>query len=318
MAFSTQIITPFLTLLFLLLVGVALRRWRWVTHDAARQMTGLVLNVTLPPLIFVTLATELTPAELARAPLLVVMGVVGPLIGYGVAALMARLSLFARKQRSTLLAAVGMLNTTFVGYPVCQGLLGDKGLLYAVLYDAGFSLLMSTFCIWLMSWQTHRGRASWSASLRDLAQSPLMWAVVLGLIWGAAGWPMPVWVRQPLSTLGQATTPLALLTVGLLVRPAETDQGTFARRGRAAFRLALLAVARLAVTPLLVWVLVRLFRIEVDAAAVIVLQTAMPTAVATTAMAEQYGGDSSFAAAAVVLTTFLSLLTLPMWSWIVL
>jgi len=318
MTLSTQIITPFLTLLFLLLVGVALRRWRWVTYDAARQMTGLVLNVTLPPLIFSTLATELTPTELARAPLLVVMGVVGPLIGYGVAALMARLPLFDPKQRSTLLAAVGMLNTTFVGYPVCQGLLGDKGLLYAVLYDAGFSLLMSTFCIWLMSWQTHRGRTSWSSSLRDLARSPLMWAVVLGLIWGAAGWPLPAWVRQPLSTLGQATTPLALLTVGLLVRPAETDQGKPPRRGRAAFRLALLVVARLAVTPLLVWVLVRLLRIETDAAAVMVLQTAMPTAVATTAMAEQYGGDSSFAAVAVVLTTFLSLLTLLLWSWIVL
>jgi predicted permease len=46
-----------------------------------------------------------------------------------------------------------------------------------------------------------------------------------------------------------------------------------------------------------------------------VLQTAMPTAVATTAMTEQYGGDSAFAAAAVILTTFLSLLTLPLWGW---
>ena len=145
-----------------------------------------------------------------------------------------------------------------------------------------------------------------------------MWAVVLGLIWGAAGWPMPVWVRQPLSTLGQATTPLALLTVGLLVRPAAKVQEESSTRGRAAFRLALLSVARLVVTPLLVWILVRLLSIEPDAAAVMVLQTAMPTAVATTAMAEQYGGDSSFAAMAVVLTTFLSLLTLPLWSWVVL
>jgi len=275
-------------------------------------MTGIVLNVTLPPLIFVTLASEVTPRELSRAPLLVAMGIAGPLAGYAVAAAVGRLSLFPPERRPTLHAAIGMLNTTFIGYPVCEALLGSRGLLYAVLYDGGFTLLMSTLSIWLMNWGSRRETRSLADSLLELARTPLLWSAVLGLLWGGLGWPLPAWVRQPLQTLGQATTPLALLTVGMLVQPAEGRQQADHGLRR---QLAILSIARLIVTPALIWGLMLLFRVERTAAAAIVLQTAMPTAVATTAMAEQYGGESVFAAAAVIVTTFASLLTLPLWGW---
>ncbi len=312
--------TPFITILSLLLLGAVLRRWGIVTHEGARQMTRLVLDVTLPALILISLATELTPKELGRAPLLVVMGVVGPLVGYAVGTAFGRLPLFPVRRQSTLQAAVGMLNTTFIGYPVCAGLLGSEGLLYAVLYDAGFTLLMSTFCVWLFNWGSGERRMSSAESVLGLVRSPLMWAVVLGLAWGAAGQPVPVWVRQPLQTLGQATMPLALLIVGVLVQPAERAAGDCPALPPSSHRwqFVVLIAARLVVVPALVWILALAMRIDRSAAAVIVLQTAMPTAVATTAMAEQYGGDSAFAAAGVVGTTFLSLLTLPVWSWVLL
>jgi predicted permease len=304
---------------------VALRRRGLVTLDGARQLTGLVLNVTLPPLILITLATEITPAELTHAPLIVAMGIVGPLVGYLVAAGVGRLPALSPggmalspPRAATLQAGIAMLNTTFVGYPVCEALLGDRGLLYAVLYDAGFTLVMSTLSIWLMSWSSRRGRETLRDSLRELVRSPMLWSVVVGVVWGAAGWPMPEWVRVPLSTLGRATTPLALLTVGMLVQ-AEAPQGPEARRASGnRGHLAILVVARLLLTPLLIWGLVALLRVDRDAAAVIVLQTAMPMAVCTTAYAEQYGGDSAFAAAGVIATTFASLLTLPAWGWVLL
>ena len=327
MPFDTETLTgigiPFLTILVLLLTGAALRRWGMVTRRGAREMMRLVINVTLPPLIAITLATEITPAELGRAPLLVTMGIVAPLIGYLVAALLSRLPGMTPARRATLQAAIGMTNTTFVGYPVCKALLGDRGLLYAVLYDAGFTLIMSTLSVWLMSWNSRVGTRKLAESARDLARSPLLWSVVLGVAWGAFGWPLPAWVRVPLSTLGQATTPLALLTVGMLVGPPGRVAQAMASRSGAShaeerLQLALLTVARLFVAPALVWGLVSALRVERAAAAVIVLQTAMPTAVAATAMSEQYGGDSAFAARAVVATTFLSLLTLPAWSWVLL
>jgi len=314
---------PFLTILVLLLTGAALRRWGMVTRRGAREMTRLVINVTLPPLIMITLATEITPAELGRAPLLVAMGILSPLIGYLVAAALGGLPGLTPARRATLQAAIGMTNTTFIGYPLCKALLGDRGLLYAVLYDAGFTLIMSTLSVWLMSWNSRVGARKLADSARDLVRSPLLWSVVVGLAWGAFGWPMPAWIRVPLGTLGQATTPLALLTVGMLVGPAKrlagaTARGAVAQLPAERLQLALLTAARLLVAPAVVWGLVTLLRVERTAAAVIVLQAAMPTAVASTAMSEQYGGDGAFAARAVVATTFLSLLTLPAWSWLLL
>ena len=55
-------------------------------------------------------------------------------------------------------------------------MLGKTGLLYAALYDAGFTAVMSTFGIWLMS--REGGGSGW----RDLVRSPMMWGVVLGVV----------------------------------------------------------------------------------------------------------------------------------------
>ena len=328
-----SIVIPFITILFLLLVGAGMRRWRLVTPEGARQMTGLVLNVALPALIFVTLATEVTAQELSQAPLLAAMGVVGTLLGYAVAAAIARLPLVGAERRTTFLTAVAVVNTAFIGYPLCEALLGSRGLLYAVLYDVGLTAVMSSFSIWVLSSgsrdkpgrddRSDRSGGAWRALLR----SPMMWSLIAGVVWGALRWPTPEWLLRPLRTLGQVTTPLALLTVGMLIQPAQiglgapgsSSYGSLGRRSTGLrWQLALLSVARLIVAPALMWALVSWLKVERTVAAVIVLQAAVPSAVVSTAMAEQYGGDSAFAAAGVVTTTVLSLLTLPVWSWIML
>ena len=323
-----SIAIPFITILFLLLVGAGMRRWHLVTPEGARQMTGLVLNVALPALIFCTLATEVAAQELGQAPLLAAMGVVGTLVGYAVAASIARLPLVGAGTRTTFSTAVAVVNTAFIGYPLCEALLGSRGLLYAVLYDVGLTVVMSSFSIWVLSngrrdgpdrgGRDDRPSNAWQA----LLTSPMLWSLVVGAVWGALRWPTPDWLLRPLRTLGQVTTPLALLTVGMLIQPAQTGPGS---PGSVSFgspslrwQLALLSGARLIVVPALMWALVSWFKVERTVAAVIVLQAAMPSAVVSTAMAAQYGGDSGFAAAGVVTTTVLSLLTLPVWTWIVL
>ncbi len=300
---------PFITILFLLLAGMGIRRLGMMTADGARQVAWLVLNVTLPPLIFDTLASQVTPREIGRAPLLALMGALASLLGYVVAAGVSRLPVFQPWQRPTFQASVALTNTAFVGYPLCEALLGSRGLLYAVLYDVGLTMVMSTLSIWLLS-RGNRG-GGWQAVLR----SPMMWSLVLGMAWGALSLPSPRWLFHPLRTLGQATTPLALLTVGMLIGTGGKGQ---ADDGCWWMQMSLLLLARLVVLPALIWVMTAPLDLERSLRAVIVLQTAVPTAVSTTAMVEQYGGDSALAAAGVALTTLASLVTLPVWSWLLL
>jgi len=325
---STQtlvpIALPFITILFLLAIGAGMRRHGLINPSGARQMTGLVLNVSLPALIWVTLASEITPRELARAPLLVAMGVLGPLLGYVLAGAVARWPLLGAGQRATFQTAVAVTNTALIGYPLCQALLGSTGLVYAVLYDVGLTVVMSTLSIWLLSRarrqevEEEQGPVRIRSAWIELLRSPMMWALVLGVGWGALGWPTPDWLLHPLRTLGQCTTPLALLTVGVLIQPVTTGAAVDGRPAWPWRPLLALALLRLLVIPALVAGLVVLLRVERVAATVIVLQTAVPSAVATTAMAEQYGGDGSLASAGVVTTTLLSLLTLPLWSAVML
>jgi len=311
---------PFVTIVFLLLIGAGLRQRGMVTATGARQMTGLVLNVSLPALIWVTLASEITARQLGRAPLLAGMGVAGTLLGYAVGGIAARWPLLRTGQRATFQTAVAVTNTAFIGYPLCQALLGSTGLLYAVLYDVGLTVVMSTFSIWLLSRAADKPgvvekHVQLGSAWVGLLRSPMMWALVLGEAWGALGWATPDWLVNPLRTLGQCTTPLALLSVGMLIRrPTIASDKVNSTPARAWSPLLTLALLRLLIVPALIAVLVILLRVERVAATVIVLQAAVPSAVCTTAMVEQYGGDSSLAASGVVVTTMLSLLTLPVWS----
>ena len=114
---------------------------------------------------------------------------------------------------------------------------------------------------------------------------------------------------------------LFFLTVGMLIQPERSLGVPNVDRPQPhtlRWQMTALSVARLIVTPALIGGLVWLLKIDRAPGAVAVLQTAMPTAICTTAMTEQYGGDGSFAATSVVWTTLLSLITLPLWSVVVL
>ena len=109
---------------------------------------------------------------------------------------------------------------------------------------------------------------------------------------------------QCLGYLGQGTTPLVLLALGVALRPGAALKQPAA--------LGLACGSKLLLCPLLVWALCRGFGVGGEVRADTILETAMPTAVLASVLCGQNDMEGDFAVGVVFVATVLSALTVPL------
>lgn len=262
------------------------------------DLSRLVANVLLPIYLFYATATTVTRGSLKAAPLLIVTGVVVALLNFALATGGIWLFRVNCAQRPAFRFSALVANTSFFGFPICAMLFGSVGVVYAVMYDFGLTLVVLTLGIWDLS-----GRER--TNIRAVVLNPLSWGVLLGLGWGLLEQGFPQWITQPLSTLGNATLPMALLVGGAYLGSIPT------REPRKTRQLSGLVFTRLVLSPLAVGALVTLMGWTGAPAGIIVLQSAMPVGITTTLYASAYGADAEFTATATLWSTTAAVVSLP-------
>jgi hypothetical protein len=144
--------------------------------------------------------------------------------------------------------------------------------------------------------------AGGGSPLRALKE-PMVAATLLGALFLWRGWQTPTFVTNTLSLIGQMAIPLMLITLGVAV--ARLSPG---RLGRPT----LLAVVKAAVCIGAAWIVGRWFELPPVAFAVLVLQVSTPVAVTSYLLATKYGADADAVAGLVVVSTLLSVASLPL------
>jgi predicted permease len=252
-------------------------------------VTRLAMTLAVPCLIFVALMeTEIEPSALTTLSLATVAAY------SAVALVFAGLVKIGRLERRTFLAPMIFGNTGNLGLPLALFAFGEIGLGYAVVVFAIMAVLAFTFGIWLVS-----GGGNPISVLKE----PMVGATLLGTLFLWQGWTTPTFLTNTLDLIGQLAIPLMLITLGVAV--ARLSPG---RLGQAIW----LSVIRVAICIALSWGVGRFFELEPVAFAVLVLQVSTPVAVTSYLLAEKYGADSDAVAGLVVVSTLLSVLTLPL------
>jgi malonate transporter len=140
---------------------------------------------------------------------------------------------------------------------------------------------------------------------RALFGNPLVVAPLLGLALRGAGIPLPAPVETFLNLLGAAAAPCALFALGLFL------VGTRLRANLP--EIGWITLLKLVVQPALTWVLaVKLLHLEPFWADSAVLLAALPTAALVFTLAQQYDIYVERASSAILVTTALSVLTVPL------
>lgn len=148
--------------------------------------------------------------------------------------------------------------------------------------------------------------------LRSTILNPVVAAIALGAAFGATGVALPIALDRFLAFLGGAAGPTALFAVGGALAVQHLDRTTVVAA-------AAIAAGKLALYPLLVWyVLTRLLPVEPFWAEAGILMAALPSAGSNYVMAQRYAADADHISAAIILSTVVSVITVPLTAWLVL
>ncbi|MGB5195182.1 MAG: AEC family transporter [Polyangiales bacterium] len=268
------------------LVGLA---WaRSGAHFDEISISRLVLNVGVPCLLFRSLTTlDVSPFELAQMAGLTV-GVMALFALGGFAALRVM-----KLPAHTFLGPLIFSNSGNVGVPICLFAFGEPGLALAMTYFA----VSATFHVSLGG-PLFAGSFSWKPFLR----SPLTWAVAVTVPVVATGAAVPTWIARTTELLGDIAIPLMLLTLGVSLSKMHPES-----LGRSL----VLALVRFALGVSAGFLLTALLGVEGLTRKVLILQASMPVGVLNYLFAHRYGRTPEQVASLVLVSTVLSVLTIP-------
>lgn len=252
-------------------------------------VTRLAMTLSVPCLIFTALMkTEIEPQALTTLSL-------AAFAGYAVlGAAFLILVRLGRLERRTYLAPVVFGNTGNMGLPLALFAFGEAGLGYAVVVFAVMAILSFTIGVWLVSG---------GGSILKVLREPLVGATVLGAIFLWQGWETPLFLTNALDLIGQMAIPIMLITLGVAI--ARLHPSHLARSLWIAVVRVAICVAGAAGVGL--W-----FGLGPVPFAVLVLQLSMPVAVTSYLLAEKYGADAQAVAGLVVVSTLMSVVTIPL------
>ena len=266
--------------------------YAWVKAGFEYRMefvTRLAMTLATPCLIF----TALMKTEIDRTALADLL--FAAITAYGLLTLVFwGLTLILRLERRTYLSPLIFGNTGNLGLPLALFAFGQAGLGYAVVIFAVAGIWGFTFGVWLVS--------QGGSPLRVLKE-PLVAGTLLGALFLWQGWQTPLWLTNSLELIGQMAIPLMLLTLGVAI--ARLSPG---RLGQAVWLSLLRVVLCLAIGAGVGYA----FALEPVAMAVLILQVSTPVAVTTYMLAAKYGADGEAVAGMVIVSTLLSIVTLPL------
>lgn len=206
---------------------------------------------------------------------------------------------------SAMLAQTAMIgNTGFLGVPMLAVLLGPASV-GPLLIVLTLDMLVFSTLITLIVTAARHGRLDAGTILpilRGLAGNPMIASMAAGLIWSATRLPLPAPVDGFLALLGGASTPGALFAIGasLSHRPA--------RRKGAALSL---SAAKLLIHPAAVGAAALALSVDPGTRGVMIAAAALPVAGNVYMLAEHFGVAVERVSAAILFSTALSVLTVP-------
>jgi predicted permease len=200
-------------------------------------------------------------------------------------------------------------NTGYMGIPLCALALGQDGLAPAIISTfivfAMFALATVLIEVGILSHKKSH-EVVWSV-IKSLCTNPLLIAPVAGLAWAASDLALYGPIAQVISFLAAASTPCALVSIGLFLMKKSTADPVQTWG---------ISLAKLILQPLIAWVIagpiLELPSLWVSA---IVILSALPTGTGPFMLAQYYKADGGIISRVVLITTVSSLLTLSLFLW---
>ena len=298
-------ISGILVILGVILVGFVIGEKGWFDDKSRGLLAKLVTQVALPCYMLYTITQRFTAADLLKMLPGLRFPALSMVLLLGIATGVARIFAVRQDRRGLFISMFFNSNTIFVGLPINQALFGDASIPYVLIYYMCNTTFFWTLGTYLIQ-RDGEGEAQFDlkTSLKKVFSPPLM-GFLLGLVFVILHIKMPAFLASDLQYLGNLTTPLSMIFIGLSVSHVGVKQLVLGKDQL------LILLGRFLVAPLLMASIVYWVPLPSLMKQVFIIQSAMPVMTNAPVVARLYGADSDYAAVMVTETTLATMVVIP-------
>lgn len=293
-------------------LGYGLTRWGFFQKADMRAFGTFVVKVAMPSLLFNALSQRKV-ADILNGDYVGAYALAS-LLTIGISIFLAvRINKTSRSLSSCLAMGMSCPNSGFVGYPVMLLSLGPLASVAGVALALNMMVENLLLIPLLLAWaETGQGQSRWHTifvqTLKGMFYNPMIWGIVLGFAFSWFEWQLTPSLSRTVNLFAQASGALSLFVIGgSLVGLSVQGMGN---------RVAQIAAGKLLLHPLMMLV-VLLFIVPIHDPVLwtaALLTCAMPMLGIYPILTQKHGHDG-LSAAALLITTMASFVTLNLLLW---
>ncbi|MBB6445345.1 AEC family transporter [Bacillus benzoevorans] len=205
---------------------------------------------------------------------------------------------------SAMLLGTVFPNSGNYGAPVALFAFGTAGFDYAVILMVIHAFIINTLGIFIASFGSEKSTRARDA-LINVLKMPVLYGFLLGVLMQLTNVKLPETIMDGIGMVGDASIPTVMLILGMQL--AEIKSSHFALK-----YINTMTVIRMVISPILAVFLVSFMPVNDLIKNVYILLAAMPIAANTTMLAVQFNVKPDLTSFTTLVTTLLSLITIPL------
>ncbi len=297
-----NIIDILIPLYLLITLGFFLKKYQFPSNEFWPGMETMIYFILFPILVFVAILKA--PMEISLFAKLAILTLI-PVVLSGLLQYAGFLSPSMSRATFSSMFQGAVRNNTTISLIIVAWLVPDTGLaMIAVIVLIMVPFNNVTSVLVLLHYGKEGNTQENSTSLwKGVVKNPLIIASASGLALNTFGLKLPDPLLNTAEFLGRSALPFGLLAVG-----AGLKFGSFFDNKLA---ILLSSVGKLVITPAVTYGLCIWLNVETDIAKVVIIFSAMPTAISSYILAKQMGGDADGMAQIITFQIIAAALTLP-------
>jgi len=288
----------------LMLIGFAAGKAKILTNEANHTLAELLIKITLPCTMIMAMQRQFSKELLINGGIVLAVSFVVYFAFMVIGAMLCRVMRVNPSKIGVWTFALVFPNVGYMGIPLLDAVYGEKIMFFVAMNNMAFNILCFTIGITIMKGELFKKRKGSKVKQSFQFNFPIA-ATILGLILFVLRIEIPEPVASTVKTAGDMTPPISMFIIGSMLSRCKFKE-VFAG-AKDYIHIAL----RLLVLPAAVFFALSSFIKDEFMLASLVMLSAMPAGTITAIFSVRYNADEVLASKLVVLSTVLSIITIP-------
>ena len=287
-----------------IIIGYVLAKIKVIPENSAAVLSKLENTLFIPALVLGTFMNNFTVERISSAKGLLLVSIIIGLIAMPTAVLISKIVIKDKYIQRIYTYSLSFANFGFMGNAVVNKMFPDIFFEYLI-----FTLPLWVFIyLWgvpkLLMADAEK-KQTFKESLKAFV-NPMFIAMIIGMVIGLGGIPVPQWIKSLVSVSGDCMSPIAMILTGIVVSTISLKK-TFTN-----VRTYVISIIRLIIIPLVFIGVASFFEMSETTYICALCSLAMPLGLNTVVIPSGLGKDTTVAAGMAVISHLMSAVTIPL------